>query len=141
MKLPELTETAPVIESVAAACRVCTPEVSIRRLVKVATPATAATVVVPCSDPPPDWIVIVTLTVESAPELTTFPFASSTLTTGCVPNAEPAVAPAGWVVTTSCVAVPGAKVTVPVLVIAEPPIFPLSVTVGGAVVDEVSVSV
>ena len=95
MKLPELTPTAPVMEKVAAAWSVCAPELSSRRFVKVATPATAATLVVPCSDPPPVWIEIVTLAVESAPELTTLPFASSTLTTGCVPNAEPAVAPAG----------------------------------------------
>ena len=76
----------------------CGPLVSISRFVKVATPATAATVVVPCSEPPPVWIEIVTLTVESGPLVTVLPKASSTVTTGCVPKAEPAVAPAGWVV-------------------------------------------
>ena len=69
-----------------------------RRLVKVATPATAATVVVPWSEPPPVWIVSVTLIVESAPVVTALPYGSSTVTTGCVPNAEPAVAEPGWVV-------------------------------------------
>ena len=39
-----------------------------------------------------------TLIVESAPEVTVLPNWSSTVTTGCVPKAEPAVAPAGWVV-------------------------------------------
>ena len=98
MKLLELTETAPGIESVPAACRVWAPAVSISRLVKVATPATAATVVVPWRVPPPVWIVAVTLIVESGPLVTTLPNWSSTVTTGCVPNAAPAVAPAGWVV-------------------------------------------
>ena len=64
----------------------------------MATPATAALVIVPWSVPPPVWIVTVTLIVESAPVVTVLPNASSTVTTGCVPNAEPAVAPAGWVV-------------------------------------------
>ena len=73
MKLLELTETAPGPESVPAACSVCAPEVSIRRLVKVATPATAALVTVPWSDPPPVWIVSVTLIVESAPVVTVLP--------------------------------------------------------------------
>ena len=44
-----------------------------RRLVKVATPATAASVTVPWSNPPPVWIVSVTLIVESAPLVTTLP--------------------------------------------------------------------
>ena len=98
MKLLELTVTAPGPASVAPACRVCEPAVSISRLLKVATPATAATVVVPWSEPPPVWIDAVTLTVESAPLVTVLPNASSTVTTGWVPKAEPAVAPAGWVV-------------------------------------------
>ena len=74
------------------------PEASMRRLVNVATPATAALVTVPWSAPPPVWIAAVTLIVESAPVVTMLPKASSTETTGCVPKAEPAVAPAGWVV-------------------------------------------
>ena len=65
---------------------------------KVATPATAAFVTVPSRSQPPVWIDAVTLIVESAPVVTVFPNASSTLTTGCVPNVDPAVAAAGWVV-------------------------------------------
>ena len=76
----------------------CAPLESIRRLVKVATPATAVLVTVPCKDPVPVWIAAVTLIVESAPLVTVLPNASSTVTTGWVPNAEPAVAPAGCVV-------------------------------------------
>ena len=52
----------------------------------------------PWSEPPPVWIDAVTLIVESGPVVTVLPNASSTVTTGWVPNAEPAVAPAGWVV-------------------------------------------
>ena len=51
-----------------------------RKLVNVATPATAATVVVPDNDPPaPVAIVATTLTVE---EVTVLPLASTILTTG-----------------------------------------------------------
>ena len=64
----------------------------------MATPATAALVAVPCSEPPPVWIEAVTLIVESGPLVTVLPNASSTVTTGWVPKAEPAVAAAGWVV-------------------------------------------
>ena len=69
-----------------------------RRLVKVATPAMAVLVAVPWREPVPVWIAAVTLIVESAPVVTVLPKASSTVTTGWVPNAAPAVAPAGWVV-------------------------------------------
>jgi hypothetical protein len=100
VKLVELTLTGPE-PSVAAALSVCEPEASIRRSVNAATPFAAATVAVPWSVPAPVWIVIVTLVVESPPVVTTLPYGSSTLTTGCVPNAEPAVAPAGWAVKTS----------------------------------------
>ena len=51
-----------------------------RKLVKVATPATAATVVVPDNDPPaPDPIEATTFTVE---EVTVLPLASTILITG-----------------------------------------------------------
>ena len=43
--------------------------------------------------------------VESGPVVTTLPKSSSTVTTGCVANAAPAVAPEGWVVYTSWLAV------------------------------------
>ena len=85
-------------ERAGGAQRLRAASVSMRRLVKVATPATAACVTVPWSVPVPVWIATVTLIVESAPVVTVLPKASSTVTTGCVPNAAPAVAPAGWVV-------------------------------------------
>jgi len=85
----------PGPESVPPAVSVLVPEVSIRRLVNAATPATAATVVVPWSEPVPLRSETVTLTVESAPVVTAFPNWSLTVTTGWVPNAAPAVAPEG----------------------------------------------
>ena len=45
--------------------------------------------------------VAVMLIVESAPVVTVLPKASSTMTTGWLPNADPAVAPEGCVVKTS----------------------------------------
>ena len=51
----------------------------IRKLVKVATPATAATVVVPDNVPVPEAIVATTFTVEL---VTVLPFASTILITG-----------------------------------------------------------
>src|SRR5579862_3615511 len=94
----ELTDTDPGPERFPVALSVCAPDVSMRRFVKVATPAIAATVAEPWSDPLPLLIAAVTLIVESAPLVTVLPNASSTVTTGWEPNAEPAVAPAGCVV-------------------------------------------
>src|SRR5258708_14965252 len=98
VKLLELTLVTPGRASVAVALSVWAPLVSMRRFVNVATPATAAFATVPWREPAPVWIAAVTVTVESAPLVTALPYASSTVTTGCVPNAEPAVAPAGCVV-------------------------------------------
>src|SRR5260370_34934992 len=92
VKLEELTETDPGPESVPVALSGCAPLESMRRFVNVATPATAALVAVPCNEPPPELIAAVTLIVESAPVVTGFPNASSTFTTGWVPNAEPGAA-------------------------------------------------
>src|SRR5438093_1214470 len=78
-----------------------------RRLLKVATPALAATETVPWRVPVP--VLIVAVTVEPSP-MTVLPYASSTLTTGWVANAEPAAAPAGPVATTSCEAAAGLTV-------------------------------
>ena len=78
---------------------------SLRRLVNVATPLTAAFVSVPWSEPLP--APRLTVTVELSP-VTVLPNWSSMVTTGWVANAEPAVAPAGCVVTTSLFAAPGA---------------------------------
>ena len=65
------------------------------RLVKVAIPLTAATVVVPLKVPVPDAIDATTLTVEV---VTVFPDASVILTTGWIVKAVPAAAPDGSVV-------------------------------------------
>ncbi len=64
----------------------------IDRLVKVATPLTAATVVVPLKVPVPEAIEATTLTVD---EVTVFPDESVMRTTGWVVKATPAAAPAG----------------------------------------------
>jgi hypothetical protein len=73
------------------------------RSVKVATPLTAATVVVPLKVPVPEAIEATTLTVD---DVTVFPEASVTLITGWVVKATPATAPAGCVVIAACVAAP-----------------------------------
>jgi len=65
----------------------------IRKVVNVATPFTAATVVVPDSVPPvPEAIVATTFTVEL---VTVFPLASTMRTTGCVVKFAPLTAPDG----------------------------------------------
>jgi hypothetical protein len=72
--------------------------------VKVATPLTAAIVVVPLKVPPlPDAIDATTLWVE---EVTVFPPASVILMTGCVVNVTPSTAPDGCVVIMALVAAP-----------------------------------
>jgi hypothetical protein len=73
------------------------------RLVKVATPLTAATVVVPLKVPVPDAIDATTLTVD---DVTVFPKASVTLITGWVIRATPLTAPDGWVVIIALEAAP-----------------------------------
>ena len=67
----------------------------ITKFVNVATPFTAATVVVPDKVPVPEAIDATTFTVE---EVTVVPFASTIRTTGCVPSTDPLAAPAGCVV-------------------------------------------
>ena len=79
-----------------------------RKLVNVATPATAATVVVPDNVPPaPVAIVATTFTVEL---VTVLPLASTILTTGWTVKSTPLTAPDGWVVIADAVAVPNVKV-------------------------------
>ena len=73
------------------------------RSVNVATPLTAATVVVPLRVPVPDAIDATTLTVEV---VTVFPDKSVMRTTGWVVKAVPAAAPDGWVVIIALEAVP-----------------------------------
>src|SRR5450756_631466 len=78
------------------------------RLVKVVTPPTALTAVEPPKFQLPWAAAAVTAAVLLA---TTLPNVSSTFTTGCTAKVPPSAAGvAGWVVTISCVAVPGTRV-------------------------------
>ena len=102
MKLSEL-EVTPVRDA-GVKVRVKAPAVPVMtRLVKVAMPATAATVVVPESVPVPDAIDATTLPVN---DVTVLPPESVTLTTGWVVKADPSTAPAGWVVIAAVLATP-----------------------------------
>lgn len=71
------------------------------RLVNVATPLTAVTVVVPPRVPDP-----ADTEIDAVEDSTTRSFASRTLTTGWVASVAPAPAPTGCVVTLNFVAVP-----------------------------------
>src|SRR5688572_22307527 len=91
---------APVSAPDAAVRVYPTPALSIERLENVATPLTAATVVVPESVPPPGLVPIAT--VMLAVELVTvFPNASCTATCTAGLIAAPAVALVGWTVNAS----------------------------------------
>jgi hypothetical protein len=103
----KLLEVAAVSD-VGVKIRVKFPAVPERtRLVKVATPLTAATVVVPLKVPVPDAIDATTLTVD---DVTVFPKASVTLITGWVVSATPLTAPDGWVVIIALEAAPASVV-------------------------------
>jgi hypothetical protein len=86
------------------------------RLVNVATPDDAATVVVPESVPVPDAIDATTLPVN---DVTVLSPESVTLTTGWVARVDPLAAPVGWVVIIALVADPTWKVKVAVALVAE----------------------
>ena len=88
----------------------------ITRSVKVAIPATAATVVVPESVPVPEAIDATTLPVN---DVTVLSPESVTLTTGWVASCDPLAAPAGWIVIIALVADPTWKVKVAVALVAE----------------------
>jgi hypothetical protein len=90
------------VSNVGVKLRVKFPGVPERtRLVKVATPLTAATVVVPLKVPPdPEAIDATTLTVEV---VAVFPDASVIRTTGWSVSATPLTAPDGSVVIAACV--------------------------------------
>jgi hypothetical protein len=98
----KLLEVAAV-NDVGVKVRVKLPAVPERtRLVKVATPLIAATVVVPLNVPVPEAIEATTLTVD---DVSKFPDASVILITGWVVSATPLTAPDGWVVIAACVGV------------------------------------
>ena len=106
VKLKELDVTA--VSEVGVNVNVNGPAVPVsRKLVNVATPATAARVVVPDNVPVPVAIVATTLTVEL---VTVLPFASTILTTGCPVKSTPLTAPDGWVVIAEADAAPNVKV-------------------------------
>jgi hypothetical protein len=88
----------------------------IRRLVNVATPATAVAVVVPESVPVPEAIDATTLPVN---DVTVLSPESVTRTTGWVVKADPLTAPDGWVVIIALVAAPTWKVKVAVALVVE----------------------
>ena len=97
---------------------------------KLATPATAATVVVPASVPAPEARVIVTSSVKLVSKL---PLASTARTTGCVDITAPEVTPAGSVANASCVGVlantmPVPLVTTPAVFMRVPDIFKYDTT-------------
>jgi hypothetical protein len=77
----------------------------ITRLVNVAIPDDAVTVVVPESVPVPEAIDATTLTEEL---VTVLPLASTMRITGWIPSVDPLAAPVGWVVIAAAVAAPGA---------------------------------
>src|ERR1700736_6460937 len=74
------------------------------RLVKVAMPATAATVVVP-ERVPPGPLLMATVTLEVS-VVTVLPDASCTVTTGWVAKRAVLAAPTGWVVTATWAGTP-----------------------------------
>jgi hypothetical protein len=83
------------------------------RSVKVATPFTAATVVVPLRVPVPEAIDATTLTVD---DVSKFPDASVILITGWVVKAAPLTAPAGSVVIIAFEAAPAVSAKLPEVV-------------------------
>ena len=72
------------------------------KLLKVATPDAAATVVVP--ERVPDPVRVATMLTED--EVTVLPLASTMRTTGEVASTEPEAPPTGWVVIAAVVALP-----------------------------------
>jgi len=75
------------------------------RFAKLATPATAATVAVPPSVPPPGFVPSATVTVPVNP-LAVFPWASRAVTSTAGAITAPAVAVVGWTVKASWVGGP-----------------------------------
>ena len=75
----------------------------------VETPATAATVAVPESAPPPGFAPSATVTLP-VNWVAVFPWASCAVTCTAGAMATPAVALLGWTLKTSCVGVPTATV-------------------------------
>jgi len=81
------------------------PALSMERPEKVATPFTAATVVVPESAPEAGLVAMARV-IEALEAVTVLPWASWTVMTGWVVRAAPAAAPEGWVEKTSFAGTP-----------------------------------
>ena len=73
---------------------------STERPLNVATPFVAVTVAVPLSVPLPAFVPIATVML-ALDDVTVLPYASSTVTTGCVVQAVPAAPPPGCIENTS----------------------------------------
>ena len=86
VKLAEVTD----VNEVEAKVKVYVPAVVCVKLVNVATPLTAATVVVP-PNVPPDAVTV----TEAVEPVVVLPEASTIRTTGCVAKAVPEVSPTG----------------------------------------------
>src|SRR5712691_9153804 len=93
---------------------------------KLATPATAAMVVVPDNVPPPGFVPIATVTVPVKP-VAVFPWASCAVTCTAGVIAAPAVVAVGWTEKTSCVAAAGVMVNAVLVALAGPVAEALSV--------------
>ena len=109
--LSELEVTA--VKAVGVKVKVKAPAVPvITRLVNVAIPEAAATVVVPESVPVPDAIDATTLALEP---VTVLPLASMMRITGWIASVDPLAAPVGCVVIADADAVPASVVIVEVV--------------------------
>jgi hypothetical protein len=105
VNVPDVREVRPGLENVSVRSP-AVPETE--SPTNVATPPTAATVLVPTSVPPPDAIDAVT---EAVDVVTRLPAASRISITGWVASGVPTGAPTGCVRTANCVAGPGFTVT------------------------------
>ncbi len=117
--LPDVAEVSP--EALNESVDVPAPESA--RFEKVATPATAFTVIVPESVPGPPATLAVTAAVELATKVL---FESRTCTTGCEAKTTPdGDVPLGCVATASCLGTDGG-VTTTLVAASEPPPHALS---------------
>src|SRR6266568_2414126 len=102
-----LLATLPRPLALAVSC-LLVPAASIRKSVNETVPLPAPVPMsndaVPCMGPAPLLRLNVTFRLAGNPALELFPNASWLLTTGCVPNGEPAVALPGWLVKASALA-------------------------------------
>src|SRR2546427_7068096 len=96
---------------------------------KVATPATAATVVVPPSVPPPGLLPIASVTLPANP-VATLPNASRAVTSTAGVMVTPAAVLVGWTVNTSRDAAAGVMLKVALVTPSSPPAEKLSVYPG-----------